>query len=130
MRRAAGEKNFGGVFSDFFNNVGLFLQWYMVVFITVSMQTIKTNLFNKCIWTNSESSYHLLPWLCNMKIIWSYFFIFHFKKSFSRVKEVLIETPHHGNVSKNRLNVVNGGGAKSLKTYRRLPFHFHGTLCI
>ena len=28
---------------------GLFLRWYMVFFITLSMHAIKTNLFNKCI---------------------------------------------------------------------------------
>ena len=33
----------------FFLKLGLFLRWYMVFFITLSMYAIKTNLFNKCI---------------------------------------------------------------------------------
>ena len=49
IRRAAGEIFFGFFFSDFQTMLGLFLQWYMVVFIRLSMHTIKTNLFNKCI---------------------------------------------------------------------------------
>ena len=37
-KRAAGKTFFG-----------LFLLWYMVFFITLSLNAIKTNLFNKCI---------------------------------------------------------------------------------
>ena len=66
------------------------------------------------------------------------FFLFIYKKLF-KGQGGAMETPHHatshhGNASKNRLikhcTPVKGGGPKSLKAYRRLPFHFHGTKCI
>ena len=40
IRRGAGEIFFGGVFTDFQTMLGLFLKWFMVVFITLSMHTI------------------------------------------------------------------------------------------
>ena len=59
-------------------------------------------------------------------------FLIHLKKAFQGSRGGAMETPHHGNVSKNRLikHIAHRSRAKSLKVYKRLPFHFHGTLCI
>ena len=47
--RAAGKNFLGGFLMIFQTMFGLVLQWYLVVFITFSMHTIKANLFNKCV---------------------------------------------------------------------------------
>ena len=140
--RAACENFFGGILMIFKTMFCLDLQWeqwYMVVFNTLSMHTIKANLFNKCIWAFkgvllniTESSNHLLLWLCNMKM--NDLISYSFKKKLFKGQGVLWKRLTTEMPQKNRLikqsTLVKGRGAKSLNVYRRLPFHFHGTMHI
>ena len=108
--RAACENFFGGILMIFKTMFCLDLQWeqwYMVVFNTLSMHTIKANLFNKCIWAFkgvllniTESSNHLLLWLCNMKM--NDLISYSFKKKLFKGQGGAMETPHHGNASKKQ----------------------------
>ena len=64
---AAGENFLGGFLVIFFKTMfGLFLQCYMVVFITLSMHTLKTNLFDKCKW--AVNGYIMCIKLCSLHI--------------------------------------------------------------
>ena len=83
---------------------GLFLQWYMVVFITLSMHTIKTILFNKCIWAFKGVLLNLQSQVIIYYFdfaIWKWYDLisYSFKKKLFKGQGVAMETPPHENIS-------------------------------
>ena len=84
--------------------LGLFLQWYMVVFITLSMYTIKTNLFNKFIWAFKGVLLNLQSQVIIYYFdfaIWKWYDLisYSFKKKFFKGRGGAMETPHHKKIS-------------------------------
>ena len=82
---------------------GLVLQWYMVVFITLSMHYIKANLFKKCIWAFKGVLLNLQSQVIIYYFdfaIWKWYDLISYSFKKKHGQGGAMETPHHGNASK------------------------------